>query len=122
MFCSRRTLRRSISWNWPTQAARLVEEQAQVGVLDLVLAAELLDDQLAVAEHGQLAHAAVERQLEAGDQRLVLGDVVGRRADAVGELLDDRAVETQQLAADAGRAGVAAGAAVDVEVQVLVVA
>ena len=55
-------------------------------------------------------------------QRLVLGDVVGRLADEVGELLDHVAGGGHEARADPGRAGIAARAAVRVQVVAVVVA
>src|SRR5204863_2821620 len=51
---------------------------AHAGVLDLVLALDLLDDQLGVADQLQLAGAERRRALDPEQQRAVLGDVVGR--------------------------------------------
>ena len=58
--------------------------------------------------------AVAGRPLERGEQCAVLGDVVGRGADRLGELLDHRAVLRLDADAEAGRSGIAARAAVDV--------
>ena len=52
------------------------------GVLDLPGALHLLDDELGVHPHGDPRRAELARGLEPGDQAAVLGDVVGRDADA----------------------------------------
>src|SRR6266508_3728309 len=54
------------------------------------------------------------RPFERGNERAVLGDVVGRDANRVAELFDRRSVRLLDADAIAGRSGVAPRAAVDV--------
>jgi len=91
-------------------------QRLEVGVLHPVPPRELAHDELAVHEDGEALDAAVERQLEPGQKRLVLGDVVGRLADDVAQLLDELPLGGEQARGDPGRAGIASRPAVDVEV------
>ena len=59
------------------QAARLVRQRLEVGVLDLPAAGHLLDDELGVHPDLDLrARVQAEGSLQGGDQARVLGDVV----------------------------------------------
>ena len=93
----------------------LAVKRLEARVLDLVLAADLLDDQLRVADQLELGGAELGGALDPQQQRPVLGDVVGRPADRLADLVDDLAVLVADHGGDRGGAGVAAGAAVDVD-------
>ena len=78
---------------------QLADEQAgaggqrlQPGMLDLVLAAHLLDQQLGVGADLHVAMAVIDRPLERGQQAVVFGDVVGGDAERAVQLFDQRAV------------------------------
>ena len=94
--------------------ARLRVQRLQPGVLHLVVAEHLLHQQERIGSHVELIAAVALRPLERREQRAVFGDVVGRDADRLRELLDQRAVGLLDADAEAGRAGIAARAAVDV--------
>ncbi len=87
-------------------------EGAQVGGVDLVLALDLLDHELGVGDDAEVGVVVVERPLEAAEEAGVLGVVVGAVAEELGELGEDVAGFVLQDGPVAGRAGVAAGAAV----------
>ena len=87
-------------------------EGAEIGGVDLVLALDLLDHQLGVGDDTEAGVAVVERPLEAAEEAGVLGVVVGAVAEELGELGEDVAGFVLQDGAVAGRARVAACAAV----------
>ena len=72
----------------------------------------LLDEQLRVRDDADLVQSELERLLEPGDQRAVLGDVVRRDADSLAVRCQERSVVGLQHVAVRGRAGIAARAAV----------
>ncbi len=76
----------------PQGPLHLGVQLAQGRVLDLVLALHLAHDQLGVADQLQLGRSERRRPLDAEQQRPVLGDVVGRRADPLAALLEHLAV------------------------------
>ena len=86
----------------------------QPGILHLVLAAHLFDEQLRIRLDADGAVAVLLRVLERGEQSVVLGDVVGRRAKEAVELVDQRAVFVFDAHAVTGRPGITAGAAIDI--------
>jgi hypothetical protein len=77
-------------------------------VLDLPAAGHLLDDQLRVHPDRDRRGPQLTRGRQAGDQALVLGDVVGRDADAIATLRQQGPVLGEHHGAVAGRARVAA--------------
>ncbi len=97
------------------EMCRLRVQRLERRVLDLVPAEELPHYELAVEEDVEALHLAVERQLEPRKKRLILGHVVGRHADEIGELVDDGSSRREQHRPDAGGAGVPARPAVGVE-------
>ena len=76
----------------------------QRGVLDLVLAAHLLHEQLRVGHDLQVVHAELGGLGEAGDERAVLGDVVRRDADGFPAGVEHRAVLCLEDVGGGGRA------------------
>ena len=96
----------------PREPGRLERELAQRGVLHLVLAAHLLDEELGVGDDLELVQAEVARPLEAGDERPVLGDVVGGDADRLAVGGEHGAVVGLEHVGGGGRPRVAARAAV----------
>jgi hypothetical protein len=84
-------------------------------LLDLVVAAHLLDDQLRVADQIELVGAQLPRQLDPEQDGPVLGDVVGRLADRLAALGEDLAGWIGGDGRDRGRPRVATRAAVDVD-------
>src|SRR3954470_20345167 len=74
------------------ERARLQEQRLQPFVLHLVLAAHLLDEQLRVGADVHLAMALRGGPAQGGEQAVVLGDVVGRDAEAPIQFVDHRAV------------------------------
>jgi hypothetical protein len=106
-----------------SQAPGLGVQRQQRRAVHLVGAAQLLDDQLGVAAHPDPARTKRPGPLQPGDDRPVLGDVVGRPADSLRHLGKHLSLELLLSGrrfgqggddhAVAGRAGVAAGAAVD---------
>ena len=89
-------------------------EGTEVRGVDLVLALDLLDHELGVGDDAEVGVVVVERPLEAAEEAGVLGVVVGAVAEELGELGEDVARLVLQDGPVAGRAGVAAGAAVTV--------
>jgi len=94
------------------QAFRLVGELAQRVVLDLVLAAHLLHEQLGVGDDLDVAEAKLDRLLEAGQERAILRHVVRGNADRLAARVEDRAVFRLQHVAVRRRPRVPAGAPV----------
>ena len=90
-------------------------ELAQRLVLDLVLAAHLLDEELGVGHDLDLGDGELECLREPGDETAVLGDVVRRDADRLAVRCEDGAVVALEDVCERGRPGVAARAAVGVE-------
>jgi hypothetical protein len=93
---------------------RLLEEGPQAWALDLVLALDLLDHQLGVGDDAQAPVSVAEGKVERGEQAGVLGEVVGLDAEELGKFGEDVAVGVLDEGAEAGGAGIAAGAAVAV--------
>jgi len=91
----------------------LFVERFELGVADAVLAEHLFDDQFAVASDEKFFGAHFLRFLQACDEGLVFGDVVGGAADEAAEGEDGGAVGGAEDDADAGGAGIAAAAAVE---------
>src|SRR4051794_21000593 len=96
------------------QRARPRVQRLQSGVLHLVVADHLLNEQLRIRPDMQLVAAVPLRPVERGEQAAVLGDVIRRDADRFGEFFDERPVALLDTDAEAGRAGVATRTAVDV--------
>ena len=96
------------------QQPRLGVQRLQARVLHLVVAEHLLHEQQRIGADVQRAVPVRARPFERGEQAAILGDVVGRDADRLAELLDERAVGLLDADAVAGRPGIAPGAAVDV--------
>src|SRR5215211_2455363 len=90
-------------------------QRLHVLVLDLVLAADLARHELRVVDHLDLPRAELVGQLEAEEDRPVLGYVVGRLADVAAALYELVALGGGHHRAGGGRAGVAARAAVHVD-------
>jgi hypothetical protein len=90
-------------------------EGLQARVLHAVLAAHLLNDELRVAVDLELGRAVLARELDAAQERAVLGHVVGGLADGLPYRVHDRALGVRDHDADRGRAGVPAGPAVNVD-------
>jgi hypothetical protein len=99
------------------ERARLVVEPLERGVLDLPPAGELFDQQPAVRTQEHVGRAEVPCAFKTADRRGVLGYVVGRDADPLGDLGDDLAVVVRDLDADPRGARVPTGRAVAVERQ-----
>ena len=72
----------------PLASPGLPEEFLKLRTLHAVLAVHLLDEQLAVAQHGHVLHPLRGGDFQAADEGRVLGDVVRGRADGFG-FLDD---------------------------------
>src|SRR6266536_1297052 len=106
-----------------SQAPGLGVQRQQRRAVHLIRAAQLLDDKLGVAAHPDSVRTKRPGPLQPGDDRPVLGDVVGRPADSRRQLVEHLTVERLLSSgwlgrggddhAVAGRAGVPAGAAVD---------
>ncbi len=94
--------------------SRFLPEGSEVGGVDLVLALDLLDHQLGVADDAEAGVVVVEGVLEAGEEAGVLGVVVGADAEELAELGEDVAVGVLNEGSEAGGAGVAAGSSVAV--------
>ena len=86
-------------------------------MLDLPVTGQLLDQQPAVRTQQHLGRAQLPCPFEPADRRCVLGDVVGRLADALGDLGYDGAVIVGDLDTDPRGPGVAPGRAVAVQRQ-----
>ncbi len=96
------------------EEARSGVQRLQPGVLHLVDAAHLLDEQQRVRAHAQRAVAVRPGPLQRGEQTAVFRDVVGGHADRFVELLDERPAGVLDADAEARGPGIAARAAVDV--------
>src|SRR5215467_12416517 len=96
------------------QLSRLCVQWLKAGVLDLVVAEHLLDEQQRVGSHVQLAATARLRPVERGQQTPILGDVIRRVADGLREFLDERAVSLFDADTKPGGPGIAPCAAVDI--------
>src|SRR3954454_11741441 len=86
-----------------------------VGVLDLVLAVDLLGDELGVVDDLDLVGAQRAGPREPEQQAAVLGHVVRHDAEQLVGLVEHLAVGRRDHGGRRGRPGVAAGAAVDVD-------
>ena len=113
-FCSRRTWLNDHSPNARQLRSRLRVERLQIRVLHPVLAAHLLDHELRVASELKLGRAVLGGELDAADERPVLGDVVRGRPDWLRGIGDHLAALVPDDDADRGGARIAARAAVDV--------
>src|SRR3954469_25136520 len=85
------------------------------GIFHFVAAFDLPHHQLGVADQLQVGGPVLGSQLDPSQQRLVLGDVVGRLADLLPRFLQHLAAAVADDDADRRRAGVAAGAPVDID-------
>ena len=83
-------------------------------MLHLVLASHLLHEELRVCLDPHFAVPVRDRISQRGEQPVVFRDVVGRDSEAAVQFLDQRAVIRLDADPVAGRAGVAARAAVDI--------
>jgi hypothetical protein len=99
------------------ERACLLVEPLERGVLDLPPAGELFDQQPAVRTQEHVGRDEVTCAFETPDRRRVLGYVVGRNADPLGDLGDDLAVVVRDLDADPSGPRVPTGRAVAVERQ-----
>ena len=97
--------------------SHLLVEPLEGRVLHLEAARELLDQQAAVRAQDDLRRPELPRALEAAERRGVLGDIVRRDADALGDLVEDLAVLVGDHDADAGGPGVPPRGAVAVQDQ-----
>src|SRR6185503_18215067 len=97
------------------QRAGLVVEPLERRVLHLPPAGELFDQQAAVRTQEQMGRAELPGAFETADRGRVLGDVVGRDAEPLGDLRDDRTVLVRDLDTDPGGPRVTAGRAVAVQ-------
>src|SRR5215467_12251628 len=91
-----------------------LKERLQVGALDFVLPAHLLDQQFGVALDVQFPHAAGLREVERRDESVVFGDVVGGPADVLLQASDNFTARIADYHAVSGRPWIAARPAVDV--------
>ena len=97
------------------QGVGLVEKMLEGGILDAVLAAHLLDDQFAVAADEDFGGAELGGFAEGEDEGGVFGDVVGGDADEFSAGDEGRPVLSGEDDADAGRPGIAAASAVEID-------
>ena len=93
----------------PHQRASLGVQPHQRRVLDAPTPRELLDQELAVGSEQDLLRPQVRRRSKGRDGCAVLGDVVGRDADAFADLLDHSAAGPRDHDADPRRPRVPAG-------------
>src|SRR5581483_2174960 len=91
---------------------RLERQFAQRGVLHLVLAVHLLDEQLGIGHDLDLRDRELDRLLEPRHEPAVLGDVVRRHADPLAVRGEHRAVLRLEHVAECRRTGVPARASV----------
>src|SRR4051794_27637084 len=99
------------------QLARSRHQRAQVVLLHLPSARDLFDHELRIAAYRDRARRGRARSFEPGDQRSVLGDVVGGLTDALADRREPpwwRLRRVEHDGADGRRAGIAARAAVEV--------
>jgi hypothetical protein len=94
---------------------RAAVQRLQLGVLDAVLAVDLLGDQLGVVDDLDRCRADRGGALEPQQERAVLGDVVGRVADRHRGLVEHPAVGRRDDRGGGRGTRVAAGAAVHVD-------
>jgi hypothetical protein len=94
------------------ERAGLGVEPLQRRILHLEPAGELLDEQAAVGANEDLAGTQIASPFEAADYRGVLGDVVRRDADPLGDLGPDGAGVVNDADADPRGAGIATRGAV----------
>ena len=99
----------------------LLPEGFQVGGVDLVFALNLLDHQLGVRDDAEAGVVVVEGVLQAAEEAGVFGVVVGADAEELGEFGEDHAFVVLDEGSVAGGTGVAAGAAVAVGVDPVLV-
>ena len=114
-FCARGTERIDQRSKPRSASLRGGVQRLHVGVLDLVVAVDLLGDQLGVVDDLDLGGAERPRALEPEQQAAVLGDVVRGGADALGGLVEHVAVGRGDHGGRRGRSGIAARAAVHVD-------
>jgi hypothetical protein len=88
---------------------------AQTVVLYLPFTLELVHDKLGIDEDGQVGDTFSSCQLQTRNKRAVLGDVVGRVTDSLGDLADDLAGLVGEHNPNAGGAGVTARTSVGVQ-------
>src|SRR5262245_15838438 len=96
------------------QLARLRVQRNQSGILHLVAAEHLLDEQQRIGSDVHRRLVVRERPFERREKATVFGDVVRSGANRVAEFLDERAVLALDAHAVSGGPGIAARAAVDV--------
>jgi hypothetical protein len=72
----------------------------------------MLDEKLGIGDDLELGHPPLQCRLEPGDQRAVLGDVVGRNADCFAACVEHRAVLRLEHVTVRGRPRVPARTAV----------
>ena len=113
--CARFTCRYSTPASPRASDVASSEEPAQRLVLDAILAAHLLHEQLRVRDDLDLRHMQLDRLLEAGDEPAVLGDVVRRDADRLALRGEDGAVLRLEHEPVGRRPGIPACAAVGEE-------
>src|SRR6266545_2228642 len=99
------------------QRPRLMVEPLEGRVLHPPPTGELFDEQPAVRAQEHVGRTELARAFQPADRGGVLGHVVGRDADPLGDLGDDLAVLVGDLHADPGRPGVPACRAVAVQDQ-----
>ncbi len=97
------------------EGLRLIEQRLERRVFDAVFAEHLLDDEFTVAADLKLAAPELGGFAKADDQGHVFSDVVGGAADVFADGDEGRGVLGGENDADAGRSGIAAAAAVEVE-------
>src|SRR5262245_18293244 len=96
------------------ERARLHEERLQPFVLHAVLAAHLLHEELGIGLDEHPAVLVLHGPSQGGKQAVVLGDVVGRDAEAAVQLVEQAAARVHDVDAVSRGSRVAAGASVDV--------
>src|SRR6476620_1992117 len=84
-------------------------------MLHPVLAAHLLDDQLAIAANDDVAGAQLPGLFHRGDKGAIFRDIVRRASDEPAQRNQRRAVAGANHDADSGRSWIAAAAAVELE-------
>ncbi len=96
-------------------AQGLLVQRRHIRALDLVLAVDLLGDQLGVVDHLDLGGAQLTGALEAEQEAAVLGDVVRRMTERDRRLVEDVAVRRRHDGRRGGRSRIATGSAVHVD-------
>src|SRR5438270_6851398 len=104
-------------WKPPRQALRLGLQLRERRVLDLVLAAHLLHDELRVGHDLELVESQLDRFCEPGHEGAVLGHVVRRDADRLAARVEHRPIFGLEHVAVRRGAGVAARAPVGGELR-----